>query len=131
MEKYFHFDRNKSLQELEGQDWGEPNFESHLVITCHELRRKAIGLFEIEDLRIMIGQEIGLCYLIPLALEALDDNIFVEGNLYSGDLLDTVLKVDTNFWRTNPIYKKDLESLLEKNINDLKYKLSSFYQRFI
>lgn len=131
MGKYFHFDRNKSLQELEGQDLGEPNFESHLVISCHELRRKAIGLFEVEDLRIMIEQEIGLCYLIPLALEALEDNIFAEGDLYVGALLHTVLRVDKNFWSTNPIYKKDLEHLLEKNINDLKYKLSSFYQRFI
>jgi hypothetical protein len=131
LEKYFHFDRNKSLQELEGEDWGEPNFQSQLVITCHELRRKVIGIFEVEDLRIMIGQEIGLQYLVPLALETLEDNIFTEGNIYSGNLLDTVLKVKLNFWRNNPIYKKDLEDLLEKNINDLKYKLTSFCQELI
>ena len=45
MEKYFHFDRSKSLQELEGQDWSEATFGSYLVITCQELRRKAIGSF--------------------------------------------------------------------------------------
>ena len=126
MEKYFHFDRSKSLQELEGQDWGEATFDSHLVITCQELREKAIGIFEVEDLRIMIGQGIGLNYLIPLALEILEDNIFDEGSIYSGDLLDTVLRADKNFWINNTIYKKDLENILEKNINDLKYKLSSF-----
>jgi hypothetical protein len=126
MEKYFHFDRNKSLQELEGQDWGEPNFDSHLVLTCNELRKKAIGRFEIEDLRIMIGQEIGLDYLIPLALETLEDNIFAKGDMYSGDLLDTVLRIDSNFWGNNPIYKADLEYILEENINKLKNKLGSF-----
>lgn len=127
MEKYFHFDRSKSLQELEGQDWNEATFDSHLVITCHELRRKAIGSFEVEDLRIMIWQEMGLNYLIPLALEVLEDNIFAEGSVYSGDLLDSVLRVDKKFWRNNLTYRKDLESILRRNIDNLKYKLNSFY----
>lgn len=131
MEKYFHFDRNKSLQELEGQEWDKQNFDSHLVLTCHKLMKKTIRLFEVEDLRIMIGQEIGLDYLIPLALETLEDNIFAEGDMYSGDLLDTVLRIDNNFWRNNPIYKTDLEDILEKNINKLKNKFASFCKRFI
>jgi hypothetical protein len=126
MEKYFHFDRNKSIQELEGQEWGKQNFDSHLVTTCHKLSKKTIGLFEVEDLRIMIGQEIGLDYLIPLALEMLEDNIFAEGDKYSGDLLDTVLRVDKNFWRNNLVYKTDLEDILEKNINKLKTNLHLF-----
>lgn len=131
MEKYFHFDRSKSLQELEGQDWGEPDFDSHLVSTCNKLRKKSIGLFEAEDLRIMIGQGIGLEYLVPLALETLEDNIFTKGDIYSGDLLDTILSVDNNFWENNLIYKKDLEYILQKNINILTSKLSSFCKRFI
>ena len=50
MEKYFHFDRNKSLQELEEQEWDKQNFDSHLVLTCHKLSKKTIRLFEVEDL---------------------------------------------------------------------------------
>lgn len=69
MERYFHFDRNKTLQELEGQDLSEPNFNSHPVTTCHKLWEKPISSFAVEGLRIMIGQSIGLEYLIPLALE--------------------------------------------------------------
>lgn len=57
MEKYFHFDRNKTLQELEGQIWGEPNFSSHLVTTCYELRKKPIVDFTVEDLRIMMNKD--------------------------------------------------------------------------
>lgn len=131
MEKYFHFERNKTLQELEDQEWSIPNFNSHLAITCHELRKKPIGLFEVEDLRIMIGQGIGLDYLIPLALEALEDNILSEGNFYCGDLLDVVLKVDIKFWNSNPNYKDELEYLIKKKIDDLKGKLSYFQNRFI
>ncbi|WP_010243299.1 contact-dependent growth inhibition system immunity protein [Acetivibrio cellulolyticus] len=130
MEKYFHFDRNKSLEEIEGQDWGEPNFNSHLVITCHELRKKPISSFTVEDLRIMIGQNIGLDYLIPLALETLEDNIFAEGDFYCGDLLNAVLSADKEFWKSNPTYKNELIDILEKNIKDLVSKLDLFCQGF-
>jgi hypothetical protein len=36
----------------------------------------------------MIGQKIGLDYLILLALESLEGNILLEGNFYCGDLLN-------------------------------------------
>jgi hypothetical protein len=38
-------DASKSLQELEGTDWGEPDYPSHLVKTCHRLRRKPLQEF--------------------------------------------------------------------------------------
>jgi hypothetical protein len=62
-------ERSKTLQELEGQDWGDSDFPSYLVRTCHALRRKPLRDFTVEDLRIMIGQNIGLNYLMPLAIE--------------------------------------------------------------
>ncbi len=131
MEKYFHFDRNKSLQDLENVYWCEPNFDSHLVVTCHELRKKPIGNFSIEDLRIMIEQQNSLDYLIPLALESLGDNILSQGDFYCGDLLDAVLRVDNDFWVSNPIYKSDLENLIDKNIKTMEEKLYSFKARFL
>lgn len=80
-------ERDQSLQELEGEDWGEPTFPSYLVRTCHALRRKPLREFMVEDLRIMIGQNIGLDYLIPLALEHLQQNPLVAGDFFPGDLL--------------------------------------------
>lgn len=62
------FDRSKTLQELEQSDWGEPEFDSHLVTTCHRLRRVPLDQFTVEDLRIMIGQNIGLPFLVPMAV---------------------------------------------------------------
>lgn len=131
MEKYFHFDRYKTLQELEGRDWGEPTFNSHLVATCHNLRNKPVGNFNVQDLRIMIVQNISLDYLIPLALEMLEDNIFLEGDTYSCNLLDAVLKVGRAFWLNNPIYKNDLEGIIEKNIKDLENKLDLFLHQTV
>ncbi|MEM9444937.1 MAG: Imm8 family immunity protein [Verrucomicrobiota bacterium] len=60
-------DLSKSIEELEGDDWGPPDFDSHVVSTCHELRKKPIKDFEIEELRFMILQNVGSEYLAPLA----------------------------------------------------------------
>jgi hypothetical protein len=91
-------DRSKTLQELEQHDWGEPTYQSWLVKTCYRLRRKSLNRFTAEDLRIMIGQQISLPILIPLAMEALEAVPLVEARLYPGDLLAAVLKVDETFW---------------------------------
>jgi hypothetical protein len=91
-------DRNKTLQELEQQDWGEPTYNSSLVMTCHRLRQKPLNQFTVEDLRIMIGQQISLPILIPLAVERLESEPLAEGSHYPGDLLAMVLKVDESFW---------------------------------
>ena len=65
----------------------------------------------------MIGQEIGLYFLMPLAIETLTDNIFAEGDYYEGDLLKNVLEVNTKFWDDNKNYWKqrnDLENSIDK-----------------
>lgn len=103
------FDRQKSLQQLEGQDWGEPDFDSNLVIECHRLRRIPLREFTAENLRMMIGQQIGLPYPIPIALELLGSDPLAEGDLYQGDLIEAVLRVDSAFWREHPQSRKEME----------------------
>lgn len=90
----------QTLDELEGVTWGEPTFDSYLVSTMHRLRRVPIGQFTIEDLRIAIGQEVGIKFLMPLALDRLEIDPFAEGDFYEGDLLAAVLSVDDAFWTT-------------------------------
>jgi hypothetical protein len=95
-------DRGKSLQELEQDDWGEPTYDSYLVTTVHRLRRKPIGEFSVEDLRIVIGQQIGLLFLVPLAVERLEEEPLAAGDFYPGDLLQAVLRAEETFWAKHP-----------------------------
>lgn len=92
----------KTLEELEDEKWVESADDTTLISRCLALRRKPIGEFSIENLRIMIGQNIGLRYLIPLALERLQKRPFVEGDYYPGDLLCMVLSADRSFWLQSP-----------------------------
>jgi hypothetical protein len=95
-------DRSKSLQQLGWQDWGEAAYDSHIVTECHRLRRVPLGEFKVEDLRITIAQNLGLEYLVPLALEQLQEDPFAEGAYFPADLLVSVLGANGEFWQTHP-----------------------------
>ncbi len=79
-----------SLEQLEQDVWPEPDFNSRLVTACHTLRKKRLCDFSVEDLRIMIGQGVGLEYLLPKAIDILENNPLSEGDFYEGDLLVAV-----------------------------------------
>ena len=107
--------KEKSLEKLENDFWGEPEHDSHLIKTCHQLRKKSLKDFEIENLRIMIGQNIGLKFLIPIALVKLRQDILSEGDYYEGDLLKAVLTSDSEFWNREPELSTELERIILDN----------------
>jgi hypothetical protein len=82
----------KTLDELESVVWGVPKFDSHLVTECYRLRTKPIDDFTVEDLRIMIGQKIGLQHQMPRAIDALEREPLAEGHYYPGDLLANAIE---------------------------------------
>ena len=123
--------RQKSLESLENKTWSVLSSDegSYLIKTCNSLRKKQLQDFTTEDLRIMIGQEIGLCFLMPLAIETLTDNLFAEGDMYEGDLLKNVLDVDTKFWDDNKNYWQQLDDLIKDKrheIKEMKFDISKF-----
>lgn len=105
-------DLKRTLEELEGERWGEPAFPSHLVTTCHRLRKVPIEQLGVEDLRILLGQAIGVTYLVPLALEILDANPLARGDFYPGDLLCSVLGLDSQVWKQHPDWAERLKCIV-------------------
>ena len=84
--------RDRSLEDLERDRWPAlPAHSSRLVSTAHALRCRPIGGLTVENLRLLIGQDVGLAHLLPLALEVLRDDPMAEGDMYEGDLLSAVL----------------------------------------
>lgn len=131
--KYENNWREKSLENLEKDYWTEPDYDSHLVKTCHQLRKKPLKDFEIEDLRIMIGQNIGLKFLIPLAIEKLRQDILAEGDYYEGNLLKAVLTSEIEFWNLEPKLTKELEAIISDNeelLNEREPDLLKSYEQW-
>ena len=96
-------DEQRTLEELDGQDWGAPeSAPTPMVARCLELRRTPLNKLRPGDLRLLLGQQIGLEYLVPRALELVADQPLREADLYPGDLLSVLLRVDKTFWAHHP-----------------------------
>ena len=104
--------RKRTLEELEGVEWGPPTYPSHLTTTCHRLRKKPIGECTVEDLRMLVGQNVGLSFLVPLALEMLERDALVAGDFYPGDLLGSLLRAERTYWERHASEKKQLDRIV-------------------
>jgi hypothetical protein len=111
--KQKHSWRQKPLEILENHYWGDlETAPTGLIKRCIELSRVPVCEFTLDNLRLMIGQQLGLSYLAPLALEKLGPYIFVSAALYEGDLLESMLRIDSSFWEKNKEYRAQLNSLV-------------------
>jgi hypothetical protein len=119
----------KTLEQLEKDIWENPIGETFLITRCCELRKKKLEDFTIENLRIMIGQQIGLQYLIPIAIEKLQHNPMAMGDFYEGDLLRNVLRINTEYWNENKEYWQKMKEIIKEidfEICEIKSDLSKF-----
>jgi hypothetical protein len=107
--------KSKSLQNLEKGPVTAVEYSSNLVKRCTELSSQPLNEYSVEDMRVMIGQQIGLDFLVPLALDQLNTNILSEGDYYPGDLLTAVLKIDKVFWSKNILLLKRMSELVGIN----------------
>ncbi|WP_413664866.1 contact-dependent growth inhibition system immunity protein [Microbulbifer sp. CNSA002] len=116
---------SRSLEELEGSIQSSV-FQSHLAVKCQRLYKLPLCDLSVENLRMLVGQKLGLKYTVPLALDMLEQNPMVSGGMYEGDLLVNVAKLNANFWSSNPELnnrlveiKIQLETLAETINNEL------------
>jgi hypothetical protein len=106
---------DKTLSQLDSEAWGKAtDGDSSLVQKVLFLRNKPLKQFTIEDLRLLIGQNFNLEILIPLALDRLKENILAEGDFYEGDLLNSVLRIDANYWTNHQGQHAMLKGLYQK-----------------
>jgi hypothetical protein len=107
-----------SLVELEKEEiTAVPEDSSYLIKSIFKLKQKRLRDFEVEDLRLLIGQNVSLNFLLPLAIDVLEKNPMAEGDFYAGDLLHSVVIVDASFWKVNNLLHRRVKDLLSKNSN--------------
>ena len=105
----------RTLSELEGLSLQEPSeTDTALVRMCLALMRVPLGQMTSENLRMLIGQEIGLKYLVPIALRKLAFDPFADGDLYAGDLLKVVVEVSPAFWVVEPTLRRALDDVISR-----------------
>lgn len=104
----------QSLDDIEGATWGPaPEGATTLVAKVHELRRKPVGELTPEDLRLLIGQQVGVDVLLPRALDVLRRNPLEEGDFYPGDLLAAVLRLPQSYWQRHSDLAEQMKAILD------------------
>lgn len=88
----------KSLEALEGQRWGEPTYGSYVVTTSHALRTKPLQDLTDEELRLALSQQLGLPWMLELALQRLEQDPLRAGDFYPGDVLAAALRLPGEAW---------------------------------
>ncbi|WP_266362939.1 contact-dependent growth inhibition system immunity protein [Tellurirhabdus rosea] len=93
--------KEQTLETIEQRSWPEPDFDDHTGQRLYALWRTPLARFTVEDIRLLIAHKAALSHLVPLAIEKLGGNLFAEGDFYPGDLLQSVLTIDPEFWYAN------------------------------
>ncbi|MFA3873757.1 contact-dependent growth inhibition system immunity protein [Streptomyces sp. MMCC 100] len=87
-------DPAQSVEQLEGQRWPDPPQDAtSLVKAVHGLRRRPGGDLRPDELARPITQDVGLSWLLPLAVRILRDTAPAQaaGGWYDDDLLYAVV----------------------------------------
>ncbi len=105
-----------SIEALESQYWDDIEFDSYVVRTAQEARKKPLSKLSKEEIRLLIGQKIGLKYVIPKAIDLLEQNPLIEVYYYEGDLLSNMLKLSFDDWCDNYDQLHSFQIILEKNL---------------
>lgn len=110
-----------SLEELERDYWKNLDFyPSKLVERCYRFRKIPLKDLTIEQLRTLISQQIGLDFLIPIACEHLEKNILVEGDFYEGDLLESLLSIEKDYWLSHWDLYKNLKIIVQESLHEIE-----------
>lgn len=137
IDNYLHL----SIEDIEKEEWRDlEEYPTNLVKRVHEIRKKRISDYDLDDYRIAISQNLGIGVLIPVVAKILEANILIETAYYPGDLLQVVLQKD-DYWKDHLLEKEKVQSFLIRKKNEImqstqitdeiKTKLLSSVDQFI
>lgn len=106
---------DKTLEELENDYWDKPGYKSYVVTTCFAARKKPLSELTDEEIRLLIGQRLGLKYLLPMAIDILKADPMIEVTFFPGDLLRQLLELNDEDWIDN---KEERDAFLRIAINN-------------
>ncbi|NUV66081.1 hypothetical protein G6W57_02960 [Streptomyces sp. CAI-121] len=125
-------DRSKTIEELEGIEWPDPPpGGTGLVKAVHNLRKRPINLLTAWEMSRLIGQDVGIPWLLPVALEHLRETATDQslGAFYDDDLLTAALTRRSPIWQSNPQWAADLKEIISL-LEDISPSIREDVQRF-
>lgn len=132
--RLLHLDR--TLEQVEGGPAPDPSAAtSPLGNRVGALRKKQLRDLTVEDLRVLVGQSVGLPFVLPLAMEVLRADPLAEAKFYAGDLLSVVMLREPAAWTVFPDLADELTALVSGLLADappeLEGHLKAEAERFL
>jgi len=119
--------RQKTLENLEKDFWGEPTYDSYLVRRTHEIRKLPLTELTNDDIAMMLRQQFSLDYLVPLAIDKLQVDILTYGDSgCEGAIMDAMVKTPADFWKANQTHWNTIRKLLDDNITVWTFNREKF-----
>lgn len=103
-------DQDRTLNQLEGLT-ERPASLSPQGVRARELRTVRLRDLTTADLRVLIAEQAGLAYVVPLALDILTENPDALGDRFPGDLMAAVERIPSGFWLTHPDLRRRVEKI--------------------
>ncbi|WP_371623192.1 contact-dependent growth inhibition system immunity protein [Streptomyces sp. NBC_01116] len=126
-------DETKSLEQLEGIQWPAPPADATgLVKAAHDLRKLPVGRLDAHELSRLIGQDIGVPWLLPLALDLLHRTASDQslGGFYDDDLLTAALTRKSHVWKSNPRWVTKMKEIITA-LDDISPHIQEDIQEFL
>jgi hypothetical protein len=112
--------RDKSLEELRAAPSTGLEGGSYLLSQLRRLRTVPLKELRMEDIRLLIGQSLGLGFLVPMALDHLEAHPLAAGDFYPGDLLKNVMEAPQSFWNNHTELRERLVNALERALERVR-----------
>ena len=117
-------DRNffsQTLSDLLQEEWRDeiPYDDSSVVQHMYYLYHTQARRWTVEDYRYLVGQKTGLDIILPKVFEILQHDIKVSGDFYDGDLLNSVLQINADFWEQHKDLYNTACMLIKNNMDKL------------
>ena len=125
-----YIDDPRSLNELMKLEPSPPPYVTPMVEQIEIAYATPLKNLSVDQVRLLVGQQIGLEFVMPRALYELSKNPLVDASYYQGDLLNACLSVDREFWMEHEGHWYDLNTIFEalrETMKDIEKQSESFY----
>ena len=124
-------DWSKSLQELDGADWGNPETaETPMIGRILTLRRRPLEELTNGEVRLAVGQKVGFPIVLELAIERLRENPLIEGDYHPGDVLAALVRLHEEDWDGRTDLRAELAELFGQAVEQSTEDAEAFRDSF-
>ena len=92
----------QTIEQLIGRNLTTEDLESSVTIQAESIGKKRLLDLSPADIAFCLRQDIGREHVLPLAIELLCEQPFIEAQFYPGDLLAATLDLPASFWLGYP-----------------------------